>query len=204
MLEDEVDEKYYIKKTNNLVFTETRASWDNSGKGYGSQQDRAYYQDGLCPTLSNCNASGDKSQVVLADKTICLNSKDIQMIEMPQIVKIRKFEVDVNKLKETLKNHKNYTNKEIALILDVPLTTVEHWFRNDNCFSIPDQNIWYRLKTLLKINTNEFDKSITTFEEREGIYEKANRYYLDTGIAPTLTNASANEKIIVGGNNDSK
>ena len=75
MLEDEVDEKYYLKKTNNLVFTETRASWDNSGKGYGSQQDRAYYQDGLCPTLSNCNASGDKSQVVLTDKTICLNSK---------------------------------------------------------------------------------------------------------------------------------
>lgn len=75
MLEDDVDEKYYLKKTSNLVFTETRAKWDNSGKGYGSQQDRAYYQDGLCPTLSNCNANGDKSQVVLADKTICLNSK---------------------------------------------------------------------------------------------------------------------------------
>lgn len=75
MLDAKVDEKYYLKKTSNLVFTETRAKWDNSGKGYGSQQDRAYYQDGLCPTLSNCNANGDKSQVVLADKTICLNSK---------------------------------------------------------------------------------------------------------------------------------
>ena len=74
MLEDEVDEKYYLKKTNNLVFNESRASWDNSGKGYGSQQDRAYYQDGLCPTLSNCNASGDKSQVVLQDKALCINS----------------------------------------------------------------------------------------------------------------------------------
>ena len=74
MLEDKVDEKYYLKKTNNLVFTETRASWDNSGKGYGSQQDRAYYQDGLCPTLSSCNANGDKSQVVLQEKNICINS----------------------------------------------------------------------------------------------------------------------------------
>ena len=75
LLDKEVDEKYYLKKTSNLVFTETRAKWDNSGKGYGSQQDRTYYQDGLCPTLSSCNANGNKSQVVLADKTICLNSK---------------------------------------------------------------------------------------------------------------------------------
>lgn len=29
----------------------------------------------MANTLSNCNANGDKSQVVLADKTICLNSK---------------------------------------------------------------------------------------------------------------------------------
>ena len=73
MLEDEVDEKYYLKKTDNLVFTETRVSWDNSGKGYGSQQDRAYYQDGLAPTLSCCNNNGDKSQVVLADKKEVFN-----------------------------------------------------------------------------------------------------------------------------------
>jgi DNA (cytosine-5)-methyltransferase 1 len=73
MLEEEVEEKYYLKKTNNLVFTETRVSWDNSGKGYGSQQDRAYYQDGLAPTLSCCNNNGDKSQVVLSDKKEVFN-----------------------------------------------------------------------------------------------------------------------------------
>lgn len=70
MLEDNVEEKYYLKKTNNLVLGETKVSWDNSGKGYGSQQDRAYYQNGLCPALSSCNCNGDKSQVALIDKII--------------------------------------------------------------------------------------------------------------------------------------
>lgn len=153
---------------------------------------RGTVQKGMIPTLKTSLDIG----------VVVKNTNNIQTVEIPQTVKVRKYEVDIERLKETLKKHKNYTNKEIALILDVPLTTVEHWFRNDNCFSIPDQDIWYKLKTLLKISTNEFDESITTFEEREGVYEKSNRYYLDTGIAPTLTNSSANEKIIVGGNNE--
>ena len=72
MLENEVDEKYYLTKTNNIVFNDNRVSWDNSGKGYNSQQDRAYYQDDLCPALSCCNSNGDKAQVVLEDKEIIL------------------------------------------------------------------------------------------------------------------------------------
>lgn len=65
MLDKEVDEKYYLKKTDNIVFTEKRVHWDNSGKGYGSQQDRAVYEDGLAPTLSSCNQHGDKAQVCI-------------------------------------------------------------------------------------------------------------------------------------------
>lgn len=76
MLEDEVDEKYFVKKTLNLQIGDTKVSWDNSGKGYNSQQDRAYYQDGLCPTLSNCNSSGDKSQIVLRDKEEILSERN--------------------------------------------------------------------------------------------------------------------------------
>jgi DNA (cytosine-5)-methyltransferase 1 len=75
MLEDEVDEKYFIKKTLNLQIGETKVSWDNSGKGYNSQQDRAYYQDGLCPALSYCNTNGDKSQIVLSDKNEVLDER---------------------------------------------------------------------------------------------------------------------------------
>lgn len=70
MLDAEVDEKYYLKKTLNITTKENYIQWDNSGKGYNSQQDRAYYQDGLSPTLSHCNNNGNKSQVVLCDKPI--------------------------------------------------------------------------------------------------------------------------------------
>jgi site-specific DNA-cytosine methylase len=41
---------------------------------------------------------------------------------------------------------------------------VEHWFRTDDCFSIPDKDIWTALKSLLKINTDEFDEAIMTNE----------------------------------------
>lgn len=120
----------------------------------------------------------------------------IKMIEIPQEVKVRKYEVDTEKLKQILREHKKYTNKEIANKLNKPLTLVEHWFRNDDCFSIPDADVWYNLKELLEIKTNEFDKGITEFEIKDGVYEKSNRVYLDEGLAPTITSTSANEKII--------
>nr|DAZ75908.1 MAG TPA: Cytosine specific methyltransferase [Caudoviricetes sp.] len=120
----------------------------------------------------------------------------INKIDILQTVKVKKYEVDTNSLKKTLREHKCYTNKQIAKKLNKPLTLVEHWFRNDNCFSIPDSDIWFDLKKLLKIETDEFDLSITTFEEKEGVYEKSNRCYFDNSIAPTLTSSGANEKII--------
>lgn len=122
---------------------------------------------------------------------------------IPQKVKVRKYEVDVEKLKSVLKYYKNksnYSNKKIAEILEQPKTLVDHWFRCDNSFSIPNENIWYKLKGLLNINTDEFDKAITTFEIRDGVYEKSNRVYDVNGIAPTLTVTSAeNERYIIWG-----
>jgi DNA (cytosine-5)-methyltransferase 1 len=120
----------------------------------------------------------------------------IDMVEKTQKVKVRKYKVDIEKLKNTLRKHKNISNKTIAESLNKPLTLVEHWFRKDNCFSIPDADIWFSLKTLLNIETNEFDEAITTFEEKDNMYEKSNRFYYDTGLAPTITSTSANEKII--------
>ena len=123
-------------------------------------------------------------------------SNKIDMVEIPQKVKVRKYEVDTEKLKSVLREHKNKSNKIIAESLNKPLTLVEHWFRKDNCFSIPDADVWFGLKRLLNIETNEFDEAITTFEEKDNMYEKSNRFYCDTGLAPTITSAGANEKII--------
>ena len=116
---------------------------------------------------------------------------------IPQIVSVRKHKVDVIKLQELLKKHKTLSNQKISEKLNIKKTTVDHWFRTDAGFSIPEANVWQDLKNLLKIKTDKFDKSITEFETREGVYEKANRVYDTKGIAPTMTSTSADEKILL-------
>lgn len=125
----------------------------------------------------------------------------LMRIDVPQLVRCRKYEVDNKRLCETLREHKRLSgksNKQLAETLSVPHTRVEHWFRNDSSFAIPGDDVWTALKEELSIDTTEFDEAILTFEERPGVYEKSERCYFAEGIAPTLTSTSAgNEKIIV-------
>lgn len=125
---------------------------------------------------------------------------EIIMIEVPQEVRVRKYEVDIISLQKLLRESKKkskITNQQIAKQLDIPITKVEHWFRTDIYFAIPDEDLWFDLKRLLHIQDNSFDESIMTFEIREGVYEKSNRCYYEEGIAPTLTCMCGDEKIIV-------
>ena len=110
----------------------------------------------------------------------------VEYVIIPQIVNVRKYPVDETGLKKILKENKRLSNKEIAEKLNVTITKVEHWFRSDNYFCIPDSEIWFDLKKLLGINTDYFDKSIMTFEEKIGTFEKAERTYLITGLSPCL------------------
>lgn len=152
----------------------------------GSMQEHAAVsKNGIVPTLTSAMGMGG-GQIPM-----------IQMLEVPQMVKVRKYEVDIEGLKKLLAEHKKFSNREIADKLGLPLTMVEHWFRKDKYFSIPEPEVWLKLKELLEIADNSFDESILTFEEREGVYDKANRYYYDSGIAPTLTASSGEEKIIL-------
>lgn len=87
MLEDEVEEKYYIDSEKVNQFIVNNPSIDTSkaekvGNIYllGGQNGNVYSTDGLSPTLSHSNSNGNKSQVVLSDKNdlinpVCLNSK---------------------------------------------------------------------------------------------------------------------------------
>lgn len=125
---------------------------------------------------------------------------EIIMIDVPQEVRVRKYEVDISSLQILLrqaKKDRKIANKQIAEQLDIPLTKVEHWFRTDKYFAIPDENLWFDLKELLCITDDSFDESIMTFEVREGVYEKSNRCYYEEGISPTLTCVCGDEKIIV-------
>lgn len=115
---------------------------------------------------------------------------------IPKIVKIRKNSIDILDLQNCLKEHKNKSIKQISIELNVPKTEVDHWFRTDKYFGIPNEEIWFNLKKCLNINTNEFDLFITEFIEQEGVFEKSNRVYDELGIAPTMTATSADERIL--------
>ncbi len=201
VLEENVDNKYYLSqevqnrfKRNdiedvdrnelNIVGT-TAPDFRTIG-----DRDKTYGTNGIMSTLLMTDYKQPKQILEETNKIIKLN--------IPQIVKLRKYPVDIEKLKTILKDSKKViglSNKQISKILHQPLTKVEHWFRSDKCFSIPDSEIWQELKEILNIITNEFDKSITTFIEVEGKFEKANRVYLTNGIAPTITTLDG-EKIL--------
>ena len=116
-------------------------------------------------------------------------------LDVEMEVAVRKYEVDCKLLCECLRDHKhgsNFSNKDIAEALDVPITQVEHWFRQDKYFAIPEPEVWPKLKNLLGIETDEFDQSIMTFEFKGGNYDMRNRIY--TGdVAPTLTCGCGND-----------
>lgn len=218
MLEEQVDEKYYLSdtqieriKTTTYNVGKTRIQekdycdtlcardWkdpkcvrigniygEGTGTGYAGN---VYNDNGLSPALSTMSG-GNRQPMILEEPQLITHN-------IQQTVKVRKYPVDIEKLKEQLRNAKleqDLNNRQMAEILNIPQTQVEHYFRTDNSFAIPSPEIWLKLKNILKIETDEFDESIMTFEEKDGIYEKANRVYDEQGLAPTLTQQE--EKII--------
>ena len=127
-----------------------------------------------------------------------LVNKPIKVGMNVEEVKIRKHEVDekaLQKLLRSAKKESKKTIKDIAKECNVPLTKAEHWFRTDSSFAIPKDTVWIKLKFVLGITTNKFDKSLLEFEYRDGVYESTQRVYSDQGKSPTLT-ASNKEQMI--------
>lgn len=79
----------------------------------------------------------------------------------------RVYDIDKTKLRLLLREHKgNYSLNDIARALHVSKCCVDHWFcTTDEKFTLPHADIWYDLKSLLNIETTEFDKAMTTIEE---------------------------------------
>ena len=171
-----VDDKYYIDLTEGQLkkFNELNVQTNKSG------------------TLTEAIGRGGSSDEYVS----MLKRNAIITHTLEQMVSVRKHEVNIPKLQNLLKKH-HKPAKDIAEQLGIPKTKVEHWFRKDASFSIPDAFYWKELKNILGILTDEFDAAIMEFEEREGSYEKSNRVYDEDGIAPTLTQASSDEKILV-------
>jgi site-specific DNA-cytosine methylase len=184
VLEENVADKYFLSE--NQIENITKSEFT---------QEKERIQGG---DYSGTLLSRDyKSPKCVKIEKFSLTNQDVIVHNIPEIVKVRKNEVRIIELQELLKNRKKISNKEIAKKLNVPKTKVEHWFRKDKFFAIPDAEIWFDLKELLKIKTNEFDLEITEFEERAGVFEKSNRVYGIDGISPTMTATSSDEKILV-------
>jgi site-specific DNA-cytosine methylase len=113
-------------------------------------------------------------------------------------VKVRKHEVNISGLQHLLRDMKKEsgkTNKQIAEETNMPVTKAEHWFRTDSSFAIPGDNIWLKLKEVLGIKTDVFDKEVMEFVYRDGVYETKQRVYSENGKSPTIT-ASNTEQYI--------
>lgn len=141
-----------------------------------------------------------------------ISNNGIITYNIPKTVRTRVYSVDKDKLNNILNYQKTKLRlscREISRLSNCPVTLVEHWFRNDNSFSIPHPEVWEKLKSILKINENfikegmitleelkELDKQITTFEEKQGNYDKANRIYDVEGNIPTLTTVCKEHTIV--------
>ena len=127
------------------------------------------------------------------EKSLCMTlvqQKPIKVGMNVEQVKVRKHEVEINSLQYLLREMKKEsgkTIKEIAEETNTPITKVEHWFRTDSSFAIPSDDIWFRLRKVLGIKTDVFDKQIMEFEYRDGVYESKQRVYSENGKSPTLT-----------------
>jgi DNA (cytosine-5)-methyltransferase 1 len=143
--------------------------------------------DGIAPTL-RAETHGNLP---------CVMGPAENFLDVEMEVATRKYEVNTDKLVAVLRSHKNgFSNKEIAEKLNCPITKVEHWFRTDNCFAIPDPELWSPLKKLLGIETDEFDQSITEFEFKGGNYDLRNRIHIGE-TTPTLTCGCGNNLHLV-------
>ena len=118
-------------------------------------------------------------------------------------VKVRKHKVDIWGVQTLLKNHKCYTNKQIAKQLKIPITQVEHYFRRDKYFAVPEPSIWHELKQLLSITDDSFDKQIMEFEIVPNQFDMGNRLYDSKGLCPTLL-ADCNNKLVLVKNNENQ
>lgn len=158
------------------------------------QQDRVY-QMGDIALCHPANIPGG-SYLYLEIKKV---GKNVIYETAEQTVRVRKHKVNIKALQNLLiesKRQSRLSNKKIAEKLDVPVTKVEHWFRKDESFAIPDEDIWDDLKKVLGIINNSFDAQIKEFEERVGVYEKSERVYMSEGLSPTLMAMTNAEKIV--------
>ena len=169
---------------------------------FSAQQRKRLYWTNINVDLSKL----PKSNSVIADVLdLPIKNKRENKILMSKSdfkVKVRKNYIDKKELALFLRSYKTKTINEIAVFCNAPKTMVEHWFRTDNSFSIPDAEYWFKLKECLKIEDCKYDKAVTEFELKNNSFDMAKRIYHIDGKHPTLTTLTGGgqRKTITDGN----
>lgn len=150
------------------------------------------------PTLNaRMGTGGNQVPILMGD--IPSEKNGIITYDVKTTVKVRRHEVDTDAIRTLLRdalNRSGLSKKDIAERLDVPQTQVDHYFRQDKYFSLPDADVWIPLKNLLGITTDEFDKQVMEFDEIECNFDTANRIYDAQGISPTITSVNADRMVL--------
>ena len=169
---------------------------------FSAQQRKRLYWTNINVDLSKL----PKSNSVIADVLdLPIKNKRENKILMSKSdfkVKVRKNYIDKKELALFLRSYKTKTINEIAVFCNAPKTIVEHWFRTDNSFSIPNDEYWFKLKECLKIEDCKYDKAVTEFELKNNSFDMAKRIYHIDGKHPTLTTLTGGgqRKTITDGN----
>ena len=169
---------------------------------FSAQQRKRLYWTNINVDLSKL----PKSNSVIADVLdLPIKNKRENKILMSKSdfkVKVRKNYIDKKELALFLRSYKTKTINEISVFCNAPKTMVEHWFRIDNSFSIPDAEYWFKLKECLKIEDCKYDKAVTEFELKNNSFDMAKRIYHIDGKHPTLTTLTGGgqRKTITDGN----
>ena len=153
---------------------------------FSAQQRKRLYWTNI-PTNSQIPTSNEVIADILNLPVIDKREQKILMSKSNFKVKVRKNYIDKKELATFLRSYKTKTIAEISVFCNAPKTMVEHWFRTDNSFSIPDAEYWIKLKKCLDINSTIFDKAITEFEYKNNSFDMAKRIYHIDGKHPTIT-----------------
>ena len=179
VLEDEVDEKYYLSEEKTKKLTLDNDLGGKLNMYDFNERDKVHSVNKVSPTL-NTMQGGDRQP-------------KIAVKGFKEVVKVRKYDVNKLELSELLRISKQdvgISNKEISNTLNVPITKVEHWFRTDKSFAIPDASVWFELKQILNITNTDHDEAITTFISKESNFDTTNRIYDTNHLSPTLNTTS--------------
>lgn len=174
ILEDEVDEKYYLKESQVISLMS------------GIQKSKINPE--IAATLQHPGHSGG-------------NYRGMNMIQqvgmINQICKKRVYDTP-KEINEFLRASKGlWTLTEISSRLELPKTQVDHYFRTDESRAIPSPKVWKELKELLCLR-DDYDSQVMEIYEKEIEFESTRRVYSEEGCSPTISSTNADKLIQIG------